>query len=295
MNIPYKTIYGIVISALVLACNNNEDKADAYGNFESTEIIVSAEGNGKIMALGLEEGDRLKENEVVGYIDTTQLALKKDQLQASRKTIASQSASVLSQIDVYEEQEKTLEIDKQRVVNLLKDSAATQKQLDDINGKLNVLQQQEKNVRVQNAAVLNEIKGLDAQIRQVEDQIKKSVIVNPTAGTVLVKYAEPGEVASFGKPLYKIADMQEMILRVYVSETQLSSLKIGENVQVKIDAAEGTRTMDGKITWISSTAEFTPKVIQTKEERVNLVYAVKVSLKNDGSLKIGMPGEMWIP
>jgi membrane fusion protein YbhG len=279
---------------LLWACNSNDNMADGYGNFEATEITVSAEASGKLNALTLEEGDHLQQGQVVGYIDTTQLSLKKDQLEASRRNITATSASVLSKIAVYQEQVRTLQVEKDRVVKLLRDSAATQKQLDDINGQMNVLLQQIASVRTQNASVLSELESLNAQLKQVNDQIHKSVVTNPVKGTVLVKYAEGGEVASFGKPLYKIAKLDDMILRVYVSELQLPSLQIGKNVKIRIDDPEGTRDFPGTISWISSTAEFTPKVIQTKEERVNLVYAVKVNVRNDGALKIGMPGEMWI-
>jgi HlyD family secretion protein len=173
-------------------------------------------------------------------------------------------------------------------------NAATQKQLDDINGKVDVLKQQMKSVETQNAPIINEVKSVEIQIQQLEDQLKKSLITNPIKGTVLVKYAEPHEITAFGRPLYKIADLEQMTLRVYISENQLANLKIGQEVTVKIDAGEQMKSYPGNITWISETAEFTPKIIQTKEERVNLVYAVKISVKNDGSLKIGMPAEMWI-
>jgi HlyD family secretion protein len=289
-----KIAYLLSLSLLMYACDSNNNRADGYGNFEATEITVSAEGTGKLIALAIDEGDQLDERAVVGCIDTTQLALQKAQLNASRKKITANSSSVLSQITVYREQERTLEVEKARVTNLLKDSAATRKQLDDITGQLNVLHRQVASVRAQNTAVLAELESLDAQIAQLEDQIRKSVITNPAKGTVLIKYAEPGEVTSFGKPLYTIGMLDDMILRVYVSEVQLPSLRIGNKVEVRIDDAQGMRNLSGTISWISATAEFTPKVIQTKEERVNLVYAVKVSVQNDGSLKIGMPGEIWL-
>lgn len=289
-----KIPYLLSISLLFSGCNRNSGKADGYGNFEATEITVSAEANGKLLEMKVDEGDQLDEGQVVGYIDTTQLSLKRDQLLASRTKISASSASVLSQINVYQEQQRTLQIQKQRIVNLLKDSAATQKQLDDVNGQLNVIQRQIASVRAQNASVLAELDGLNAQLEQVDDQINKSVIINPSGGTVLTKYAEAGEVVSFGKPLYKIGNLDDMYLRVYVGETQLPALAIGKNVKVKIDAPGGMRDFQGTVSWISSTAEFTPKVIQTREERVNLVYAVKVSVKNDGALKIGMPGEIWL-
>lgn len=288
-----KAMIVLSIPLLAAACGDNNDKADGYGNFEATEITVSAEAPGKLMAFDLEEGDRLSAGQIVGYIDTTQLVLQKAQIEASRRKIAATSSSVLSQINVYRQQERSLNVDKERIMNLLKDSAATQKQLDDVTGQLSVLQRQIASVRAQNASVLAEYESLDAQRALLKDQIAKSVIRSPADGTVLIKYAEPGEVTSFGKPLFKLGKLDDMILRVYVSETQLPALRIGDNVEVKIDEPDGMRTFPGKISWISSSAEFTPKVIQTKEERVNLVYAVKVNVKNDGALKIGMPGEMW--
>lgn len=295
MNTHANLLIGLIAAILLLtSCSNDNGKADGYGNFEATEITVSAEGTGKLMSFNLEEGDRLTDGQVIGYIDTIQLSLKKAQLQASRQKILASSSSVLSQIGVYREQERTLTVERDRILRLMKDSAATQRQLDDVEGRLSVLQRQIASVRAQNASVLSELESLEAQLAQLDDQIKKCIIRNPQAGTVLIKYAEPGEVTAFGKPLYRIGKLDEMILRVYVSETQLPSLTISKEVDVRIDDAESMRTLPGRITWISSSAEFTPKVIQTKEERVNLVYAVKVSVKNDGALKIGMPGEMWI-
>jgi len=288
-----KTITLLILLGL-LSCNNNNDKADGYGNFEATEITISAEANGKIEFLNLEEGSVLEPNLLVGLIDTTQLYLNKQQLIASRNTVYSKSKNVLSQDDVLQEQLKTTLIEKRRIENMFAENAATKRQLDEIDGKVNVLKEQIKSVRTQNAPITNEAKSIDVQIEKIEDQIQKSKIINPVKGTVLAKYAEPNEITAFGKPLYKIADISEMTLRVYVSETQLPKIKIGQNVTVKIDAGTEMKSFPGTISWISSSAEFTPKIIQTKEERVNLVYAVKVTVKNDGSLKIGMPAEMWI-
>ena len=288
-----KTITLLILLGL-LSCNNNNDKADGYGNFEATEITISAEANGKIEFLNLEEGSVLEPNLLVGLIDTTQLYLNKQQLIASRNTVYSKSKNVLSQDDVLQEQLKTTLIEKRRIENMFAENAATKRQLDEIDGKVNVLKEQIKSVRTQNAPITNEAKSIDVQIEKVEDQIQKSKIINPVKGTVLAKYAEPNEITAFGKPLYKIADISEMTLRVYVSETQLPKIKIGQNVTVKIDSGTEMKPYPGTISWISSSAEFTPKIIQTKEERVNLVYAVKATVKNDGSLKIGMPAEMWI-
>lgn len=291
----YRHILGlsIIIFSLV-SCGNSNGKADGYGNFEATEITISSENNGKLMQFNVDEGDALKKEQLVGYIDTIPLSLKKDQLLVSKDVIASKSKGVLSQISVLNAKLKTAKTNKTRVENLIKDNAATQKQLDDVNGEIDVIKNQIRSVEIQNAPVVNELKNIDVQLQQLDDQIQKSKIVNPVNGTVLTKYAEPNEVTVFGKPLYKIADLSTMQLRVYVSETQLPNLKIGQNVTVKIDDQGGLKSYDGTISWIASEAEFTPKIIQTKEERVALVYAVKIDVKNDGSLKIGMPAEMWL-
>ena len=280
--------------ASLISCNKNNDRADGYGNFEATEVTISAEANGKIEYLKLEEGDILEPKTQVGLIDTTQLYFNKQQLIASKSTVYSKSANVLSQIKVLQEQLKTTLIEKKRIQNMFAENAATKRQVDEIDGKVSVIQEQIKSVQTQNAPIVNEVKSIDVQIEKINDQIQKSKIINPIKGTVLSKYSEPNEVTAFGKPLYKIADISEMTLRVYISETQLSQIKVGQNVTVKIDAEKEMKSFPGTISWIASSAEFTPKVVQTKEERVNLVYAVKVNVKNDGSLKIGMPAEMWI-
>ena len=285
----------ILLTAIILiSCNKNNEKADAYGNFEATEITVSSESNGKIEFLNVEEGEQLKKGSLVGLIDTLQLHYNREQLKASIETVESKSASVLSQINVLNEQLKTAKIEQTRIQNMYAENAATKRQIDEIDGKVKVIEKQISSVQSQNAPILNEIKSIKVQIEKLDDQIKKSKISNPVDGTVLTKYAEPSEITAFGKPLYKIANLNEMELRVYVTETQLAQIKIGQKVTVAIDADNDTKKYEGNITWISAQAEFTPKVIQTKEERANLVYAVKVAVKNDGSLKIGMPAEVWL-
>lgn len=285
----------ILLTAIILiSCNKNSEKADAYGNFEATEITVSSESNGKIEFLNVEEGEQLKKGSLVGLIDTLQLHYNREQLKASIETVQSKSASVLSQINVLNEQLKTAKIEQTRIQNMYAENAATKRQIDEIDGKVKVIEKQISSVQTQNAPILNEIKSIKVQIEKLDDQIKKSKITNPVDGTVLTKYAEPSEITAFGKPLYKIANLNEMELRVYVTETQLAQIKIGQKVTVAIDADNDTKKYEGNITWISAQAEFTPKVIQTKEERANLVYAVKVAVKNDGSLKIGMPAEVWL-
>lgn len=290
-----KKISTLIIAAIALvSCTNNGDKADGYGNFEATEITVSAESNGKIEFLNLDEGDLLQPQVQVGLIDTLQLHFSKQQLIASKNIIASKSANVLSQKSVLEAQLKTAKTEKNRIHTMFAENAATQRQVDEIDGRVSVIQQQIQSVNTQNAPIINELKSLDVQIDKIDDQLLKSKVVNPVNGTVLTKYAEPGEITAFGKPLYKIADISELTLRVFVSQTQLPQIKIGQQVTVKIDGTDEMKSYTGTISWIASQAEFTPKIIQTKEERVNLVYAVKVKVKNDGGLKIGMPAEMWL-
>jgi HlyD family secretion protein len=289
-----KTLLTILILTTLVSCNKNNDKADGYGNFEATEVTISAEANGNIQYLKLEEGDLIEPKTQVGLVDTTQLYFNKQQLLASKTTVYSKSANVLSQIKVLQEQLKTAQIEKNRIKNMFAENAATKRQVDEINGKVNVIQEQIRSVETQNPPIVNEVKSIAVQIEKINDQILKSKIINPIKATVLAKYAQPNEVTAFGKPLYKIADISEMTLRVYISETQLSKIKVGQNVSVKIDTDKEMKSFPGTISWIASSAEFTPKVIQTKEERVNLVYAVKIKVKNDGSLKIGMPAEMWI-
>jgi HlyD family secretion protein len=276
-----------------IACSGNSNNSDAYGTFETTEIIVSAEASGKLFSFQADEGSTLEAQTPVGIIDTIQLSLRRMQLAASRQSVSSRSASVLAQIDVLEEQKRVALVERNRLENLLKEKAAPQKQLDDVNGQISVIEKQISSVETQNSQILSDLKSLDAQIAQITDQIRKSTVINPIRGTVLTKYTEPYEVVAYGKALYKIADLSTMFLRIYVSGDQLPQIKIGQKVQVLIDKNKGdNRVLEGEISWISSKAEFTPKIIQTKEERVNMVYAVKVRVTNDGSLKIGMPGEV---
>lgn len=292
-----KLIQLIIIALLVaslLSCNRNGNKADGYGNFEATETTISAEANGKLLTFNVVEGNILDKNQIVGIIDTIQLSLMRAQLLATKNTVFSKSRNVLSQREVLKEQLKVAQNNQTRIENLVNANAATTKQLDDINGEISIIRERMKSIESQNAPIVNEVKSIEVQVRQIEDQIEKSIVRNPVRGTVLVKYAEPNEVTAFGRPLYKIADLEEMILRVYISENQLARLEVGQTVTVKIDDEKEMKSYQGQISWISDSAEFTPKIIQTREERVNLVYAVKIRVKNDGGLKIGMPAEMWL-
>ena len=256
-------------------------------------MIISAEVSGKLVLFNAEEGKTAGPDELIGIIDTTNFVLQRKQLKAQEGAIASKIENIEAQIRVQEQQKKNLLVDKERVEKLLKDGAATQKQLDDINGAIDLVDSQIASTKTQYISVKTEMQVVDAQVAQVEESIEKCHIYNPIRGTILEKYAEQNEVITFGRPLYKLADLDEMTLRIYVSGAQLPEIKIGQQVEVLIDADKNTnRTLQGEIFWISQSAEFTPKIIQTKEERVNMVYAVKVRVKNDGSLKIGMPGEV---
>lgn len=305
-------LFALLFPLLILSCQKAAPKSDAYGNFEADDLIVSAEASGMILKFSVEEGQQLNAGDTVGQVDAEQLLLKRGQLQASIRAVTAKSPAIAAQLAVFgkqiasvNQQIATLEHEKHRIEALIKSDAATPKQLDDIkalidaaHGQLNVISEQQSSASAtlgtQKSGLLAEVLPLQKQIAQLDDQIAKCTLKNPVDGTVLVKYASTGEVTAFGKPLYKIADLRQMILRVYVSGKQLGSIKIGQQVKVLTDNGDGNmKETTGKITWISSKAEFTPKVVQTREERVNLVYAVKVAVANpDGIFKIGMPAEL---
>ena len=283
----------LLVPALLAGCSARNNLSDAYGNFETREYLVSAEGQGKIMQFDVEEGSVLSGGQAVGYIDTIALHLQRQQLEARIGAVAAQRTGIRAQIGVQESQKKTLLVEKKRLEKLLEDGAATGKQMDDLNGQIETLEKQIVSTRSRFETIKAEITALEAQVRISEDQLERNFIVNPVDGTVLEKYAEAYEMAIPGKALYKIADLSTMILRVYISGDQLAAVKIGQEVGVIIDDPEsGNKPLPGTVTWISGKSEFTPKIIQTREERVNLVYAVKVEVPNDGRLKIGMPGEV---
>ena len=287
-------IGGIALTMLS-ACGNGTPDYDATGTFEATEVIVSAEVAGKLLNLDIEEGKRLQTGEEIGLVDTLQLYLKKLQLEANMKSVESQRPDLAKQIAATKQQITTAQREKKRVENLLAAGAANQKQLDDAQAHLEVLQKQ---LVAQGSTLLNSRESLTwqsssvgVQVAQVEDQLMKCHITSPIAGTVLAKYAEAGELATMGKPLFKVADMEQMYIRAYITSEQLSQVKLGQKVTVFSDYGNDERKeYPGVVTWISDRSEFTPKTILTKDERANLVYAVKVAVKNDGYLKIGMYG-----
>ena len=287
----------ILIPSFLISCGASKDEYDASGTFESTEVIVSAEGSGKILSFDVQEGQILTANEMVGSIDSLQLYLRKKQLMTSEKSMQVRRPDVKKQIAAIEQQIATAKTERRRVENLLKANAANQKQLDDINAQISLLEKQldaQKTTLVTtNQGITDDTEGIRLQVAQIEDQLTKCRIISPINGTVLIKYAEMGEVAAPGKALFKIADTNNMILRAYVTNDQLSTLKIGQKVKVFCDSEKKEmKEYEGTLAWISQKSEFTPKTIQTKDERANLVYAIKVNVKNDGLLKIGMYGNV---
>jgi HlyD family secretion protein len=287
----------IVLATFLIACSNGDGNFDATGTFEADEVIVSSEAIGKLLKFEVEEGAILKQNQVVGLVDTTQLYLKKKQLEANIRAILIQQPDIPTQLAAIQEQIATAEREKKRIENLVKTNAATTKQLDDINSQLDVLNKQydatKSSLTITKKGIQSEALPLIAQVEQIQDQINKSIIINPIDGTVLTRYAMQDEITSNGKALYKIANLSEIILRAYINGDQLGQVKIDQKVKVYVDKGNGKqKELEGTIYWVSSKAEFTPKTIQTKDERANLVYAIKVRIKNDGYIKIGMYGEV---
>lgn len=278
------------------ACNNNH-KSDAYGNFEATTITVSAKGNGELLQLSIDEGHHVNANTLIGVIDTTQLYLEKMKLLARMEALDEKLQEAAPEVAVLLEDRSNLIRERNRTERLLKQKAATQQQLDDYNGKIDLVNQQinatKRNVNVANRGILSERKPLQAEIALIDKQINDHLIVNPITGTVLTKFAEPNELVNHGSPLYKIANLEELKLRAYTSATILQKVKLNDKVTVLVDdGEEDYHRLNGTVSWIASEAEFTPKTIETKEERVSLVYALEVKVQNDGYLKIGMPGEV---
>jgi HlyD family secretion protein len=288
-----KTILIILLTLFMGSCNSNHEVSDAYGNFESDEMIVSAQGNGELIRFLPNEGDLLKEGEIIGLIDTTDLHLKKKLLFKQSNTVASQITSLNAEMEVQKQLLANNKVNQKRIVNMFSEGAATQKQLDDIHGLVELNEKQIEAISSRKQNIFDQMAALDVQIEQLNEVISKCLIPNPVTGTVLVVYARRGELAAIGKPLYKLADVSTVKLKAYISGAQLPQVQIGQEVEVKYDRdANENTTVKGKVVWISSDAEFTPKTIQTKEERIDLVYAIKVEVINDGSIKIGMPGEI---
>lgn len=284
---------GICMLVVFVGCSGGE-KSDAYGQFEAEEVTISAEGSGVLKEFIVEEGEHISQGQRVGIIDTVQLNLKKKELEAAIQSVHTNIDKLNAQAAVYKEQLETAKTNLERLQALRKGKAATQQQMDKAEGQVKVLQKQVHSVEVQKRSVYAELETMKIRIDQVEEQISRATITNPIDGIVLSSFAEPNELVSVGKPLYQIAQLNELILRVYISGAQLAELSLGEEVEVLIDKdAVANESLKGTVSWIASEAEFTPQMIQTKEERVTQVYAVKVRVSNpEGKLKIGMPGEI---
>ncbi len=284
----------LLISLLAIAagCSNNKNEADAYGNFEATEVIISSETSGKIVQFNPAEGTMLEKGDLIAVVDTTIPVLQTAEINASMKSVRTRISSVNAQNEIFRQQIENLNVNIKRISNMLKDEAATQKQYDDLTGQVAVLQKQITANNTQKESVTAELAVLESKKATLNEQIRRSCVRSPLNGTIIEKYSEAGEITTTGKPIVKIADLSVITLKVYVSGGQLGKVKTGQACKVRIDDGEkGYREFDGTIRYISEKAEFTPKVIQTKEERVTMVYAVEIAVPNDGALKSGMPGE----
>lgn len=287
----------LVLALAMTACGKGNKVYDASGVFESTEVTVSAEGNGKIMSLDLQEGDRLEAGAVVGCIDTVQLYLSKIQLEASRRAVGSGRLNISRQIAALESQIAKQRQELDRFTKLEQAGASNRKQVEDIQAQIDILERQlaaqKESLQNTNSNVSGQADALEAQMAQLEDRIRKCVITSPVSGTVLAKYSEAGELAVQGRALFKVADLESIRLRAYITADQLTNVKLGQAVKVYADqGTSGRKEYAGTLVWISDKAEFTPKTIQTRDKRANLVYAVKIAVKNDGLIKLGMYGEV---
>ncbi len=285
------------LSIVLTGCGSESAESDAQGTFEAKEVIVSAEANGKLLSLDIEEGQSLKRGEAVGKIDTISLYLQKQQLMQSQKATLAGRQDVGTQLEGLKRELANAMSDQKRIENLVKGQVASQKQLDDANLRSEVLKARidamDSQLKTGNTALSEQSKTIAAQLNVVEDQLRRCRVINPIDGTVLTKYSEAYEMTAVGRPLYKVADLSQVMLRAYLSNEQQSKVKIGQKVKVLVDDGnEAMRSYEGTIRWVNDKAEFTPKTIQTKDERANLVYAVKIAVKNDGLLKIGMYGEV---
>ena len=281
-----------------VSCGNDGEEADAHGVFYATEIIVSAESNGKLLEFDVQEGKNYQAGDLLGYTDTMDLALQIQQLEVKIRATLASRPDIPSQLNTLQAQLQTMERERNRVSTLVDANAATTKQLDDVDAQIKILKSQiaatKSTLGTQSAAILENVEAMRIQMARLQNGLDKCKITAPITGTVLKKYIEPNELAYPGKPLFKIADITNMSIKVYVTEDQLSTIKVGQGAEIHIDTESGKdRIIKGKVSWISDKAEFTPKMIVTKKERANMVYAVKVSFKNDGSAKIGMPGDVY--
>ncbi|HLN20413.1 MAG TPA: HlyD family efflux transporter periplasmic adaptor subunit [Bacteroidales bacterium] len=288
-----KTIlFTILAAAAFTACNNKNSEADAYGNFEAREVTVSSEATGRVVQFSPSEGSLLKKNDVVAVIDTTLLILQRNELNAAMKGVRTKLLSTDAQNAILLQQIENLNINIDRTTRMLAEEAAPEKQMDDLRGQKAVIEKQIAANSTQKNSISAELQAYESKMATLNEQIARATIKSPIDGTLIQKYAEEGELTASGRPLAKIADLNEMKLKVYVSGAEIGSIKTGQECEVRIDEGEDSfRNFKGIVSYISPNAEFTPKIIQTKEERVTLVYAVTINVQNDGSIKSGMPGE----
>ncbi len=282
----------LLLTIIISSCNNNTNDADAYGNFETDEVIISAETSGRILHFEPSEGTELTKNSTIALIDTTLFHLQKAEINAGMKGIRTRMASIDAQNEILKQQIENLGINIKRTENLLKDDAAPARQLDDLTGQVAVIEKQIAANNTQKASIQAELQVYESKKATLNEQIARCTIRSPLDGTLLQKYSEEGELTTTGKPLAKVSNLRKMKLKVYVSGSQIADIKTGQQCTVRTDNGEkGYTTFNGIVSYISGKAEFTPKIIQTKEERVTLVYAVTIDVENDGTMKSGMPGE----
>ena len=282
-----------ISSLLLVSCKDASNTSDAFGNFDVDETIISAEAAGRLEKFNISEGQQLKAGQVIGSIDSTNLILQRNEIAANKKSITAKLTAINAEMKVLKVQLTVIEKEHQRIIKLIASDAATQKQKDDIEGNIEIIKSKINAANAQKPAVTAQLAVIDANIAKVDYLLSKCIIINPIEGRVLTKLVETYELVGTGKPLYKVANTDRIYLKAFVTGTQVSGLKIGQDVSIIVDTTEGElRTIKGSINWISDEAEFTPKLIQTREERVSLVYAIKVSFTNDGTIKIGMPGEV---
>lgn len=292
-------VYGLLFGILIIggSCKHGKNKADAYGVCEAKEIIISSESNGKMLSFDIQEGQTYQKGDLLGCIDTFPTYLQIQQLKSSINAITARRPDAPSQMRALQDKLATLDKEKQRVENLIEANAASTKELDDIQAEINITRSQlaatKSTLAAQDQSLFEEIESLNFQVQQLQHVMENCILKAPITGTIVNKYIEANELAYQGRPLYKIADLTNMFIRVYITEDMLSSIKLNQSAEIRLDRQDGEiLSLPGTVTWISPKAEFTPKMIQTKDGRGNLVYAVKISFRNDGSAKIGMPGDV---
>lgn len=286
-------ILSTVLFVLFTSCNKQENEADAYGNFETEDYIIASESQGKCHFLGIQEGDKVKFGEIIARIDTSNLSLQIKQLMAQKEAIKAKFPAITAQVEIQETKLESLRKDEKRIRNMLEQKAATQKQLDDILTQIQLTEKSIAQIKTQNASLFAELNVIDSNVDIIRDQISRATITAPANATVLDLYVHEHELLAPGKPIAKLADMENMTLKAWISGNQLAEIEVGEIVDVRIDKGDGCfYTYEGKVSQIANKAEFTPTVIQTKEERIDLVYAMEIKVRNDGRIKIGMPAEV---